>query len=132
MTIQAHRAAAWVCDPEDATGSPRGLRDVWLRLFSESMRIKQLASSRFSARQTLQEHSRLLVWQATTYARCYVPHGVPTRCLTSESGERTNRGAMITAIRNQLDTCAATGSYSPSWLHDALGEFMPRVNTVES
>jgi len=38
---------------------------------------------------------------------------------------------MITSIRKQLDTCAATGSYSPSWLHCALGEFLRRVNTVE-
>jgi hypothetical protein len=51
--------------------------------------------------------------------------------LTSEFAERTNRAAMMTSIRKQLDTCTATGSYSPSRLHCVLGEFSPRVNTVE-
>jgi len=54
-----------------------------------------------------------------------------TRRLTSESGERKNRAAMITAIRKQLDTRVATGCYSPPWSHSLLGEFQPRVNAIE-
>jgi len=38
---------------------------------------------------------------------------------------------MITAIRKSLDTRAATGSYSPSWSHMLLGQFLPEVNAIE-
>jgi hypothetical protein len=38
---------------------------------------------------------------------------------------------MIIAIRKLLDTCAATGSYSPSLRHALLGQFMPRVGAIE-
>jgi hypothetical protein len=62
---------------------------------------------------------------------CYVERGVLKQCLTSESGPRNNRAAMITAISKSLDTCAATGCYSPSWSHMLLGQFLPEVNTIE-
>jgi hypothetical protein len=64
-------------------------------------------------------------------AKCYVSREVLTQRLTYESGEGKNRAAMITAIRKQLDTCVATGCYSPSWSHPLLGEFQPRVNAIE-
>jgi len=64
-------------------------------------------------------------------AKCYVSRGVLTRRLTSEFGARKNRAAMITAIRKPLDTCAATGCYSPSWSHSLLGQLEPRVSTIE-
>jgi hypothetical protein len=63
--------------------------------------------------------------------RCYVSRGVSTRRLTSVFGERKNRAAMITAIRKPLDTCPATGCYSPSWSHTLLGQLLARVNTIE-
>jgi len=53
------------------------------------------------------------------------------RRLTSESGARKKRATMITAIRKQLGTCAATGCFSPTWSHSLLGEFLARVNTIE-
>jgi hypothetical protein len=65
------------------------------------------------------------------HAKCYVSRCVLTRRLTSESEARKKRDAMITAIRKQLDTCTASGCLSPSWSHSLLGEFMPRVNTIE-
>lgn len=80
---------------------------------------------------SLESAHMLTVDRFVKHARCYVSHIATKRCLTSEFGERTNRAAMITSIRKQLNTCAATGSYSPSWLHCALGEFSPRVRTVE-
>jgi len=54
-----------------------------------------------------------------------------TRPLTSVFGERKRRAAMITAIRKPVDTCPATGCYSPSWSHTLLGQFLARVNTIE-
>jgi hypothetical protein len=62
---------------------------------------------------------------------CYVSRAVLTRRLTSEFEARKNRAAMITAIRKPLDTCAATGCFSPSWAHSLLGQLEPRVNTIE-
>jgi hypothetical protein len=73
----------------------------------------------------------LVVEQDARHTKCYVSRGVLTRRLTSEFGERKNRAAMITATRKQLDTCFATGCYSPSWSHSLLGEFQPRVNAIE-
>jgi len=63
--------------------------------------------------------------------KCYVSLGPLTWRLTSVFGERKNRAAMITAIRKPLDTCAATGCYSPSWSHSLLGQLEPRVNTIK-
>jgi len=62
---------------------------------------------------------------------CYVASEVLTRRLTSESGGRTNRAAMITAVRKPLDTRAATGCHSPSWSPSLLGQFETRVMTIE-
>jgi len=63
--------------------------------------------------------------------KCYVSVGPLTRRLTSEFEARKNRAAMITAIRKPLDTCPATGCYSPSWSHTLLGQLLARVNTIE-
>jgi len=63
--------------------------------------------------------------------KCYVSLGPLTRRLTSVFGERKNRAAMITAIRKPLDTCPATGCYSPSWSRTLLGQLLARVNTIE-
>jgi hypothetical protein len=73
----------------------------------------------------------LVVERDARHAKCCVSHEVLTRRLTSESGEGKNRAVMITPIRKQLDTCVATGCYSPSWSHSLLGEFQPRVNAIE-
>jgi hypothetical protein len=54
-----------------------------------------------------------------------------TQRLTSQFGARKNAGAMITAIRKPLDTCAPTGRYCPSWLHSLLGQFEARANMIE-
>jgi hypothetical protein len=51
--------------------------------------------------------------------------------LTSIFDGRTNRAAMITAIRKPLDTRAATGFHSLPWSQPMLGEFLPRVGTIE-
>jgi hypothetical protein len=50
--------------------------------------------------------------------------------LTSEFRGRTNRAAMITAIRKQLGTCAATGFDSSTRPHSMLGRYQPRVVTA--
>ena len=73
----------------------------------------------------------LVVERSARRTKCYVLRGVLIRRLTSQSGERKNPAAMITATRIQLDTCVATGRYSPSWSHSLLGEFQPRINTIE-
>lgn len=64
-------------------------------------------------------------------AECYVSRELLTQPLTSVFGERKKRAAMITAIRKPLDTCPATGCYSPSWSHSLLGQLLARVNTIE-
>jgi hypothetical protein len=63
--------------------------------------------------------------------QCYVSREVLTSCLTSEISKRKNRAAMITAIRKPLDTCTAMGSHSPSCWRSLLGQFEPRVATIE-
>jgi methylase of polypeptide subunit release factors len=72
-----------------------------------------------------------LFGQGLTRVECYVSRGVLTLRLTSELEARKNRAAMNTAIRKLLDTCTASGCLSPSWSHSLLGEFLPRVNTIE-
>jgi hypothetical protein len=70
-------------------------------------------------------------YQYSSRAERYVFRELLTRRLTSKSGARKNRAAMITAIRKPLDTCAATGCYSPSWSHSLLGQLEPRVTAIE-
>ena len=59
------------------------------------------------------------------------PRGVLTQRLTSEIGARKNSAVTITFTRKSLDTCFATGCYSPSWSYSLLGEYQPRVNVIE-
>ena len=75
--------------------------------------------------------SALIVERHARRAWCYVSRGVLTQRLTSKFRARKNLAAMITVTRKPLDTCFATGCYSPSWLHSSLGEFQPRVYTIE-